>query len=128
MIVIDASAAVALLLAETAQSQLAQKLAASAERGMSPVSYAELVMALSKVHPHPKIIADAFMRDMQVALLTIDQQQSDLAVHAFLLFGKGRHPTRLNLGDCFSYAAAKAYNVPLLFIGRDFPQTDVLQA
>ena len=31
----------------------------------------------------------------------------------------------LNLGDCFVYACAKAYRVPLLFKGEDFSQTDI---
>ncbi|MDD1429333.1 type II toxin-antitoxin system VapC family toxin, partial [Dolichospermum sp. ST_sed9] len=25
-------------------------------------------------------------------------------------FGKGRHPAKLNMGDCFSYALAKSTN------------------
>jgi ribonuclease VapC len=29
------------------------------------------------------------------------------------------------MGDCFSYACAKAYRVPLLYKGNDFPQTDL---
>jgi ribonuclease VapC len=37
-----------------------------------------------------------------------------------------RHPARLNLADCFSYACAKAYWAPLLFKeGDDFALTDV---
>ncbi len=37
-----------------------------------------------------------------------------------------RHPARLNLADCFSYACAKAYWAPLLFKGGDdFALTDV---
>jgi len=128
MIVVDASAAVALVLAEPTQGMLTQKLAESPERGMSPVSYSELVMALSRIYPQPKFIADAFIRDMNVMLLTIDRRQTELAVHAFLLFGNGRHPARLNLGDCFSYAAAKATDAALLFVGADFSQTDVRQA
>lgn len=31
----------------------------------------------------------------------------------------------LNFGDCFAYAYARAYRVPLLFKGNDFTQTDV---
>jgi ribonuclease VapC len=52
-------------------------------------------------------------------------RHAELAQDAFLKFGKGRHPARLNLGDCFSYAAAKALNAPLLFVGNDFSKTDI---
>ena len=47
------------------------------------------------------------------------------AVEAWLRFGKGRHPAALNFGDCMSYAVAKVANTPLLFVGEDFPQTDI---
>jgi ribonuclease VapC len=35
------------------------------------------------------------------------------------------HPARLNLGDCFAYAAAKQHGVALLYKGEDFAQTDL---
>ena len=38
---------------------------------------------------------------------------------------RGQHPARLNLGDRFSYALARALNEPLLFVGDDFSQTDI---
>lgn len=47
---------------------------------------------------------------------------------AFRRFGKGRHRAHLNYGDCFSYAAAKHFDCPLLFIGNDFSQTDIRSA
>jgi len=50
------------------------------------------------------------------------------AVQAFERFGRGRHPARLNMGDCFAYACAKTLAVPLLFKGDDFSQTDVAVA
>jgi len=34
----------------------------------------------------------------------------------------------LNIGDCFSYAAAKALDAPLLFVGDDFAKTDIQAA
>jgi len=44
---------------------------------------------------------------------------------AFLTFGKGRHPARLNMGDCFTYATAKVAGLPVLFVGQDFSETDL---
>jgi len=43
-------------------------------------------------------------------------------------YGRGRHPARLNFGDCFSYALAKWENEPLLFKGSDFSQADIVPA
>jgi ribonuclease VapC len=44
------------------------------------------------------------------------------------VFGKGRHPAGLNVGDCASYALAAASDEPLLFKGNDFSQTDIRAA
>ncbi len=55
----------------------------------------------------------------------MDFVQADLARIAWRAFGKGRHPAGLNLGDCFSYALAKATAQPLLFKGNDFAKTDL---
>ena len=54
--------------------------------------------------------------------------QVDIAIAAFRTYGKGRHPAALNIGDCFSYALAKALDAPLLFKGKDFSLTDIRQA
>lgn len=35
------------------------------------------------------------------------------------------HSAQLNFGDCFAYACAKAYRIPLLYKGNDFAQTDL---
>jgi ribonuclease VapC len=61
---------------------------------------------------------------MQVVAL--DAGLAEEARGAFLRYGKGRHPAALNLGDCASYAVAKARGLPLLFKGDDFPRTDLL--
>jgi len=42
-------------------------------------------------------------------------EHAHLARQAFLDFGKGRHPAKLNFGDCFAHALAKATGEPLLF-------------
>jgi ribonuclease VapC len=34
--------------------------------------------------------------------------------------------TQINMGDCAVYALAKSVNEPLLFVGNDFAQTDLL--
>jgi len=46
----------------------------------------------------------------------------------FRRFGRGRHRAALNIGDCFSYALAKAMDMPLLFKGGDFIHTDIRPA
>jgi ribonuclease VapC len=48
-----------------------------------------------------------------------------LALDAFDRFDKGRHPVSLNFGGCFAYACARHLGRFLMFMGGDFPQTDV---
>jgi ribonuclease VapC len=50
------------------------------------------------------------------------------AAAAYALWGRGVHPAALNFGDCFSYAVAKQYNCPLLYVGNDFARTDIASA
>ena len=67
--------------------------------------------------------AEAFLRTAAIATEPVTLQQGALARQAFYDFGRGRN--RLNFGDCFAYALAKAMDEPLLFKGNDFAQTDV---
>jgi uncharacterized protein with PIN domain len=48
---------------------------------------------------------------------------AQLAVQAFIKYGKGRHPAGLNFGDCISYALAKTEVMPFLFKGDVFRLT-----
>jgi ribonuclease VapC len=51
-----------------------------------------------------------------------------LARTAFERYGKGRHPAKLNFGDCMAYALAKETGEELLFKGTDFSLTDIAAA
>jgi uncharacterized protein with PIN domain len=53
---------------------------------------------------------------------------TEAARQAFLHFGKGRNPARLNFGDCASNALAKSEGAALLFKGNDFSRTDIVAA
>jgi len=128
VIVIDASAVVAILLEERGYEGLAERLRAADERVMSPVSTVEVVMALARRFSEPSVIADGYLRRSAISVHPTDADQAYWAQQAFLTYGKGRHPARLNLGDCFSYAAAKALNAPLLYVGGDFAKTDIRAA
>jgi len=70
-------------------------------------------------------LVDLFLRDLPVEVRPVDLDQLRWARYAFQTYGRGRHPARLNFGDCFSYALAKASGEPLLFKGADFSHTDV---
>ena len=66
-----------------------------------------------------------FLREADVRVVAFDEDHWVAAVDAWLRFGKGRHPARLNFGDCLSYATARLAGEPLLCVGEDFPKTDL---
>jgi ribonuclease VapC len=71
---------------------------------------------------------NALLDALKVNIAAFDHQQATLALAAFARYGKGRHPAALNFGDCCAYALAKSMNLPLLYKGNDFAQTDIASA
>ena len=68
---------------------------------------------------------EGILSDRAIVVVPFDDQHWREAVMAFSRFGKGRHPARLNFGDCLTYATARRAGRPLLCIGDDFAQTDL---
>jgi ribonuclease VapC len=61
-------------------------------------------------------------------VVPFNEEHLNAAASAFIRFGRGRHAAALNFGDCMSYALASVADMPLLFTGRDFSQTDIAPA
>jgi ribonuclease VapC len=68
---------------------------------------------------------DRLVEALGISVVEFGSKELDEARRAFALYGKGRHPARLNFGDCMAYALAKSHGEPLLFKGDDFARTDV---
>ena len=66
-----------------------------------------------------------FLQQRGVIVIPFGRDHWTAALDAFLRYGKGHHPARLNLGDCMTYATAKLAGEPLLCLGNDFAQTDL---
>ena len=62
---------------------------------------------------------------MNIKMMNVTPETARIALAAFDRYGNGRHPARLNFGDCFAYACARHLGEPLMFKGADFPQTDI---
>jgi ribonuclease VapC len=71
---------------------------------------------------------DTLIEELAIEIVPVSAQHAHIGRGAYLEFGKGNHPARLNFGDCFAYALAKATGEPLLFKGDDFIHTDVAPA
>ena len=69
---------------------------------------------------------DALIERFKVAIEPVTAAQARIAREANRRFGRSSgHPAKLNFGDCFAYAPAKAFDEPLLFVGQDFVSTDI---
>ncbi len=124
MIVVDTSVLVAMILGEPEAASFATRLAREPERLVSAVSVVEAALVTeSRVGPAASAQLDALIATMEV--VAVDHAQASTAIAAWRRFGKGRHPAKLNLGDCFSYALARGRGAALLFKGEGFSATDV---
>ena len=126
---IDASAIVAILNGEPDAAALAGAIGAASRPLSSPVALFEASVALMRENRWTADEADAvlreFLRSAAIEVISINEGTARAAVRVFEKYGKGRHPARLNLGDCFAYACARASQSPLLYKGDDFARTDV---
>jgi ribonuclease VapC len=129
-VIIDTSALLAILRAEPDALEYAQALAGASIRRISAANYVEAASVIDAGHdPVASRRFDELLREAQCVIEPVTEAQARLAREAYRDFGRGTsHPAKLNFGDCFAYALAKAMNEPLLFKGNDFKYTDVTSA
>ena len=124
--ILDSSAVIAVLRTEPEARSFIAAIKLAEIRRISAVSYVESAIVIDGGRdPIASRRFDDFFRATQISIETVTPKQAEIARAAYRDFGKGRHKAGLNFGDCFAYALAKDLDEPLLFKGRDFPQTDV---
>jgi ribonuclease VapC len=143
---LDASAVVAIMSEEEGSDALIARITASRR----PIHYTsitvfEAVIAISRKaaishHGDQKSTpsdfigraqerVDVFMRSIGATEVDLPAGLHETALAAARTYGRFvGHPAKLNFGDCFTYAAAKSLNAPLLFVGADFSKTDIAVA
>ena len=127
--VVDTSALVAILLREPDADRIDRTLADAPMRLMSAVTRVELSLVIEGRYGEAgRMDIERLLNDARIEIAAVTPQQADIAIDAFRRFGKGRHRAALNIGDCFSYALARAIDQPLLFKGNDFSHTDIRPA
>ncbi len=124
--IVDASALLAVLLEEPEKDTFSDRMLLAEALAMSPINYLEAsVRADDQRHPAKGAELDNLMAEFGIKIAAVTAEQAHLAREAYQRFGKGNHPAKLNLGDCFAYALSKARGEPLLFKGNDLGLTDV---
>jgi ribonuclease VapC len=126
---VDASALTAMMTNESDAGELLARLQNAPKRQTSPLAVWETSIAVARILGLPPLEAQeavmVFLELTTINLLPVASETCRLAVEAYERYGKSRHPAGLNFGDCFAYACARHAQMPLLYKGDDFPQTDI---
>jgi ribonuclease VapC len=129
VVVVDSSVLIAILLAEPEAEGYANRLFDADDIYISAVSIVESSMVIEyKKGEQGAMQYDELLKILAPTIVAFDSEQAKLARAAWRQYGKGRHPAKLNFGDCCSYAVAKYLNKPLMFKGDDFSRTDLIPA
>lgn len=127
---VDASVIVAILGDEIDGFEQAARLRDAVDPCTSAIAIWEASVALARRNlctpDEARQDVEELMAVGGVRCIPIAAREVPLAVQAFEAFGKGTgHPAKLNMGDCFAYACAKANGAKLLYKGDDFVKTDI---
>ena len=129
--VVDASAVISVVGAEADASEMLRTMQAHSEHlHMAPFNWLETWTKAYREKDEALLVAlERFYGQLPIQIVATDATQSYIARTAYDRYGKGTgHRAKLNMGDCFAYALAKALDEPLLFKGDDFVHTDVRSA
>ncbi len=127
--VLDTSAVIAIILREPEADQFEAAIDRHSTLRISASSVLESAIVLRQRFGEDGVRnLDRLLAKIRVTIEPFDMQQLAWARHALETYGRGRHPAKLNFGDCFTYALAKSTGEPLLFKGSDFSLTDLKSA
>lgn len=128
--IVDSSAIMAILNDEPESRPFAMALASATNARMSAGTLVELSIVVDgRRDPVRTARLDPFLARSRIEIVDVTAEHAKLARDAHRDYGRGSgHPARLNFGDCFAYALARATEEPLLFKGDDFGLTDLTSA
>lgn len=127
---LDASVLIAALEDEPEAGDIQAALISAPKMATSPVAMFEASCRIARVRRISIIqaeeVVEEFIATMGADLIVIDAAVGK-AAHgcASRYHHLAGHPARLNLGDCFAYAAAQTSGLKLAYKGNDFVHTDI---
>ncbi|MFQ5890726.1 MAG: type II toxin-antitoxin system VapC family toxin [Gemmatimonadota bacterium] len=124
--ILDTSAIVAIAVREPGHEDLLGKMLRAPAVGVGVPTLTETAIVLSaRLGEDARGLLARFLLEGSIQTIAFGEAHFGVAVHAWLRYGRGRHPADLNFGDCLSYATAKVADRPLLCTGDDFAKTDL---
>jgi ribonuclease VapC len=125
-VIVDTSVLLAIVFQEPGHERLIDELLAADAVAAGTPTLAETGIVLSaRLGSAAHGLVERLLDEFAIQEIPFGELHWREAVGAFRRYGKGRHPARLNFGDCMTYASAKLSGEPLLFVGDDFALTDV---
>jgi ribonuclease VapC len=125
-LILDSSAIVSVIEEEDGSVDLAAALACAQSVAVgAPTLFETAIVLIAREGAAGRASLVRFLDDNDIVSIPFGARHWAIAAEAFIRFGKGRHPARLNYGDCMTYATARLADDPLLCIGNDFAQTDL---
>jgi ribonuclease VapC len=126
-VIIDTSALIAILRDEPEAAAYAKAIETASHRRISAANFVETAVVVDGSRdPIASRRFDDLVIEARLVIEPVTEAQARIAREAYRDFGRGSgHPARLNFGDCFAYALARATGEPLLFKGVDFANTDI---
>jgi ribonuclease VapC len=128
-VVIDSSAIIAILLAESEAETFASAIASDNVRVCSALSFLEASIVIETRRGDAGLTRlDLLVAEANIEIAPFSLRDARVARRVYRQFGKGIHPAGLNFGDCASYALALETGEPLLYKGDDFGKTGIESA
>ena len=124
MIAVDTSALMAVLLDESEADACAQALATNDRIVISAATVAEALIVARRRNLGTEMARLIDGLGLEIASITLAAARR--VADCYARWGKGMNPAGLNFGDCFAYEVARSHDCPLLFVGEDFAQTDIV--
>lgn len=127
--IVDTSALIAILQDEQESDSFIRSIVSAKLVRISSGTAIELTAVCTRRRMASRRRVDELFAELGLRTETVTIEQARIGELAYREFGIGSgHPARLNFGDCFAYALAKATGEPLLFKGDDFIHTDITPA
>ena len=126
---LDSSALIAVLFAEPGYLDLVDRILEADQVRVGAPTLVETSLVLAGRRRTPAASAvEGLVQELAITVVPFGEAEWRVAIDAFLRFGRGRHAAALNFGDCLAYASASVAGDTLLFVGDDFPRTDIVSA
>ncbi|MGR7995803.1 type II toxin-antitoxin system VapC family toxin [Xanthobacter sp. ZOL 2024] len=126
MIAVDTSALMAIVLGEAEADACIAALEVEDEIVISAGTVAEALIVSARRDVGEEMIR--LIDGLGFTIMNVTPAAARRIAEAYARWGKGVHPAGLNFGDCFAYEVAKEEACPLLYVGGDFAQTDIVSA